>query len=157
MCLQSPIHPLARGPKMFMRNRAKIVMFSFLIILFSAQWGVARRPLRDSWRCSGCVLYTKGRISPPLRLNCKPSRSSAQHVKKLRSVDLCAPRIGAELPLRPSPDLMLPNNFHCPLSTGGRQITMPMHRYKPQAESPEAMQMPSISSNRMQDAIQGAM
>ena len=33
---------------------------------------------------------------------------------------------------------MLPNHFHCPLSTGGRQITMPMHRYKPQAESPEA-------------------
>ena len=33
---------------------------------------------------------------------------------------------------------MLPNNFHCPSSTGGRQITMPMHRYKPQAESPEA-------------------
>ena len=33
---------------------------------------------------------------------------------------------------------MLPNNFHCPLSTGGRQITMPMHRYKTQIESPEA-------------------
>ena len=32
----------------------------------------------------------------------------------------------------------VPNNCHCPLSTGGRQITMPMHRYKTQTESPEA-------------------
>lgn len=46
--------------------------------------------------------------------------------------------IAARLQLRLRPDLMLPNNFHCPSSTGGRQITMPMHRYKPQAESPEA-------------------
>ena len=108
------------------------------MIAFSTQCGVARRPLRDSWRCSGCVLYTKGLISPPLRQNCKPIRSFARHVKKMKSVDLCVPRIGAELPLRPRPDLMLPNNFHCPLSTGGGQITMPMHRYKSQFESPEA-------------------
>ena len=56
----------------------------------------------------------------------------------MKSVDFCVQGITAGLPLRLRPDLMLPNNCHCPLSTGGRQITMPMHRYKPQAESPEA-------------------
>ena len=82
--------------------------------------------------------HTKGLISPPLRQKYKPSRSSAQYVKKGKSVDFCVQGIAAELQLRLRPDLMLPNHFHCPLSTGGRQITMPMHRYKPQAESPEA-------------------
>ena len=56
----------------------------------------------------------------------------------MKSVDFCVQGIAAGLQLRLRPDLMLPNHFHCPLSTGGRQITMPMHRYKPQAESPEA-------------------
>ena len=58
--------------------------------------------------------------------------------KKMKSVDFCVQGIAAGLPLRLRPDLMLPNNCHCPLSTGGRQITMPMHRYKTQIESPEA-------------------
>ena len=83
-------------------------------------------------------MHTKGLISPPLRQKCKPSRSFVQYVKKMKSVDFCVQGITAGLPLRLRPDLMLPNNFHCPLSTGGTQITMPMHRYKPQAESPEA-------------------
>ena len=56
----------------------------------------------------------------------------------MKSVDFCVQGIAAGLPLRLRPELMLPNNFHCPLSTGGRQITMPMHRYKTQIESPEA-------------------
>ena len=56
----------------------------------------------------------------------------------MKSVDFCVRGIAAGLPLRLRPELMLPNNFHCPLSTGGRQITMPMHRYKTQIESPEA-------------------
>ena len=56
----------------------------------------------------------------------------------MKSVDFCVQGIAAGLPLRLRPELMLPNHFHCPLSTGGRQITMPMHRYKTQIESPEA-------------------
>ena len=56
----------------------------------------------------------------------------------MKSVDFCVLGIATGLPLRLRPELMLPNHFHCPLSTGGRQITMPMHRYKTQIESPEA-------------------
>ena len=76
--------------------------------------------------------------STKAEIKCKPSCSSVQYVKKMKSVDFCVQGIAAGLPLRLRPELMLPNNFHCPLSTGGRQITMPMHRYKTQIESPEA-------------------
>ena len=64
--------------------------------------------------------------------------SFVQYVKKRESVDFCVQGIAAGLPLQLRPDLMLPNNCHCPLSTGGRQITMPMHQCKTQIESPEA-------------------